>query len=171
MRKLRIRVRGPVQKCCRKSKWWLSPWELQWTWKKWPDPRYTPFSFVTTALLNRLALVAFKWYYPSDNSFGGLCFVFVLQYNDFHTQKQVLYKGNTMKDSWAWTIVGIARGLGGGRVEEGKGGINRDGRILDLGPWTYNGRYSWCVIELYTWNIYIFIDQCHPNKVSIKKKK
>ena len=46
---------------------------------------------------------------------------------------------------------------GGGRVEEGNGGVNGDGRRLDLGWWAHNALYRWCIIELYTWNLYNFL--------------
>ena len=36
-------------------------------------------------------------------------------------------------------------------------------------PWrVHNTMHSWCVIELYTWNLYHFINQCHPNKFNLK---
>ena len=53
---------------------------------------------------------------------------------------------------------------GCGQVEQGKGGINGDSRRVDLGWWTHNTTYRWCIIESYTWNWYNFINQCHPNK-------
>ena len=52
-----------------------------------------------------------------------------------------------------------------GEVKEGTGKINGDGRGLDLGWWTHNTIYRWCIIELYTWNLYNFINQCHPNRL------
>ena len=51
---------------------------------------------------------------------------------------------------------------------EGKWGINGDRWRLDLGWWTHNIIYSWCVVELYTWSLYDFINQCHPNKFNEK---
>lgn len=31
---------------------------------------------------------------------------------------------------------------------------------------THNAIYRWCGIDLYTWNLYNFINQCYPNKFS-----
>ena len=49
-------------------------------------------------------------------------------------------------------------------VEERKERIKGDGRRLDLGWWTLNTIYRWCIIKLYTWNLYNFINQHYPNK-------
>ena len=60
----------------------------------------------------------------------------------------------------------MTRGKGGwGRAEEGKGGINVDGR-LDFGWWTHHTIYR-RVTELYTWDLYNFTNQCHPNIFSL----
>ena len=64
----------------------------------------------------------------------------------------------------------LAEEKGVGEVEEGKGGINGGGRRLDLG-WTRNTIHRWCIIELYTWNLYNLIDQCYPSKFTFKKGK
>ena len=56
---------------------------------------------------------------------------------------------------------------GGG---EGYGGINGDGRRLDLGWWTHSTVHRWCVVELCTWSLYNFVCQCHPNKFNKKEK-
>ena len=56
-------------------------------------------------------------------------------------------------------------GWGGSNVVKDKGGpIYVDGRRFDFRWWTHNAIYRWCTIELYTWNLYNVIDQCHPNK-------
>ena len=55
------------------------------------------------------------------------------------------------------------RERGWGEVED-KGERNGDGRRLDLGWWTHNAIYRGCMIEFYTWKLYNFINQCHPNK-------
>ena len=39
-----------------------------------------------------------------------------------------------------------------------------------MGWWTHNTVYRWCIIELYPWNLYNFINQCHPNKFNKKEK-
>ena len=39
-----------------------------------------------------------------------------------------------------------------------------------MGWWTHNTLHRWCIIELYTWNLYNFINQCHPNKFNKNKK-
>ena len=39
---------------------------------------------------------------------------------------------------------------------------------LDLGWWTHNTIYRWCVIELYPSNLYNFMNQCHPDKLNFK---
>ena len=57
-----------------------------------------------------------------------------------------------------------------GEVEESKGRINGDRRRLYLEWWTHNTIYKWCIIELYTWNLYDFINQCYPNKFNFFKK-
>ena len=48
--------------------------------------------------------------------------------------------------------------------EKGKWGINGDGRRFGLGWWAHNTIYRWCIIELYTWTLYNFINQHHSNK-------
>ena len=53
------------------------------------------------------------------------------------------------------------------RGKEGKVGINGDGSTPDLG-WTHNTICRWYITELYTLNLYNFIDQCYPNKFSKK---
>ena len=62
----------------------------------------------------------------------------------------------------------MARGKGGeGEVGEGKWGINlplSDGRRFDLGWWTHNTIHRWGIVELYTWNLYKFINQWNSNK-------
>ena len=55
---------------------------------------------------------------------------------------------------------GNQRERGWGEVEKGKGGQIYGDRG-DLGG--DNKMYRWCVIELYTWNLYNFISQCHSN--------
>ena len=55
-------------------------------------------------------------------------------------------------------------------VEEGKGGINGDGRRLDLGD-EHNTVYRWCAVQLCTWNLYNFVNQCHPNKFLKSRKQ
>ena len=35
----------------------------------------------------------------------------------------------------------------------------------------HNTVYRWCVIELYAWNLYNFINQCHPNTLKNFKEK
>ena len=49
-----------------------------------------------------------------------------------------------------------------GEVEEGKGG--QEGMEGDLPLGGEHTICRWCIIELYTWNPYNFISQCHPNK-------
>ena len=53
--------------------------------------------------------------------------------------------------------------------EEGKRVINGDGGRLTWGG-ERNLLYRWCVIELYSWNLYNFINQYHPNKFNNKKE-
>lgn len=50
--------------------------------------------------------------------------------------------------------------------------IYGDGRTTDS-VWTHNAMYRWCIIEMYPWNLYNFINQCHPNEFNtiFKKKK
>ena len=55
-----------------------------------------------------------------------------------------------------------------GQVEEGTG-INSDRKRLDFGWWASSTIYRWCIIELYTWNLNNFTNQCHPNKFNFKK--
>ena len=40
----------------------------------------------------------------------------------------------------------------------------------DLGWWMHNTIYRGCSAELYTWNLYNFINQCYPNKFNSKKE-
>ena len=51
------------------------------------------------------------------------------------------------------------------------GGINGDGRRLDLGWGTHNTVYRWWVVELCTWNLYNFVNQCHSINVITRKKR
>ena len=69
-------------------------------------------------------------------------------------------------ECWLKSIQVITRGKGGGQVEVGKSkeARNGDGRRLDFESWTHNTLYKWHIIELYTWNLYSCINQCHPNK-------
>ena len=47
-----------------------------------------------------------------------------------------------------------------------------NGRRLDLGWWTHNAIDRWCIVELYTWNLYDLINQCHPiNSITKKETK
>ena len=46
-------------------------------------------------------------------------------------------------------------------AEVGKEGRNRHGKRLDFGWWVHYA-VSRCLIELYTWNLYGFINQSHP---------
>ena len=56
----------------------------------------------------------------------------------------------------------INREKGVGETEEGEVGINGDRRSFDFGWWTHSIIYRWCVIELYTWNLYNFINNITP---------
>ena len=48
-------------------------------------------------------------------------------------------------------------------VAKGKGDqIYGDKKRFDLGWWTHNTIYRWYIRELYTWNLYHFVNQCHP---------
>ena len=58
-----------------------------------------------------------------------------------------------------------------GEVEEGKGGINGIRRRHALCLGVLNTKYRWCMIELCTWNLYNFINQCHLSKVNKNKKE
>ena len=53
----------------------------------------------------------------------------------------------------------ITRGKG---VRGGKGEINGDRRRLDLGWWTHNTIYRWCIIKLYTWTYIILLTNVTP---------
>ena len=66
-------------------------------------------------------------------------------------------------------VTSRGKGVRGGR--RGKGGIDGDGRRLDLGWWTHNTIYSWCVIELYMRNLRNFINKCHLNKFNLKNNR
>ena len=65
----------------------------------------------------------------------------------------------------------VIAGMGGVEGDRGgDGGINGDGWTLDLGRWTLNTVYRWCVAEVCTWNLYDFADQCDSNKFNKKEK-
>ena len=53
---------------------------------------------------------------------------------------------------------------GGGRWRWAKW-ENVDGKRLFLGRWTHDVVCRWCFIELYTWNLYGFVKQYHPNNL------
>lgn len=59
----------------------------------------------------------------------------------------------------------------GGEEEIGKGKGDQYVVTEDL---TVDGEHSavyrWRIIELYTWKLYNFIKQCHPNKLNKTKK-
>ena len=44
----------------------------------------------------------------------------------------------------------------------GTGGMNGDGRGLDLGWWTQNTVCRWCVVKSCTWNLCTFVNLCPP---------
>ena len=46
---------------------------------------------------------------------------------------------------------------------------DRPRTCFDFGWWAHNAIYRWCIIDLYTWNLYNFINQCHHNKCNFKK--
>ena len=66
----------------------------------------------------------------------------------------------------------VTREKGGwGEVVKGnRGQIYDDGRRSDFGGWTHNVMhvYRWCIIKLYTWNLYNFINQCQANEFKEK---
>ena len=49
-----------------------------------------------------------------------------------------------------------------------KKGINGDNMRVGLGWWAHNAAYRWCILELYTWNLYNFTNQCLPNTFNKK---
>ena len=49
-----------------------------------------------------------------------------------------------------------------------EGQIYGDEKRFDFGWWPHTAICTWCIIELYTWNLYNFINQCHPNKFNNK---
>ena len=57
------------------------------------------------------------------------------------------------------------------KAGESKRRINGDEKKHDFGWWTRNTIYRWCSIELYTLNLYNFINQCNVNKVNKTKRK
>ena len=67
----------------------------------------------------------------------------------------------TQTTEWWWL-----EGMGGGRVGGGgqRGAGNEDRKRLHLWRWAHNAVFSWCFTELYTWKLYGFANQCHPNK-------
>ena len=54
-------------------------------------------------------------------------------------------------------------------VENGKRKVNGDRRRLHSAWWTHHSIHRWCNIKLCTWNLYNFINQCHPNKFNTNK--
>lgn len=49
--------------------------------------------------------------------------------------------------------------------------MNDNGRQLNLGWWTHSTIYRWwCIVELYTRNLYNFTCQCHCNTFKLKNK-
>ena len=66
----------------------------------------------------------------------------------------------------------ITRRKGGWvHVEEGKGGIDGGGRRLDFRCWAHSTIQRWHIIELCTWNLYDFINQCCLNRFNKNLKK
>ena len=52
--------------------------------------------------------------------------------------------------------------------EEGKEGLCGGRKRLDFGWWACDMACRWWATELYTWNPYGFINQCHPNTLNKK---
>ena len=50
------------------------------------------------------------------------------------------------------------------------GEINGDRQRLDLGWWTHNTLYRWCVTELCVWKLYNFVSELYPRKFHKKEK-
>lgn len=66
--------------------------------------------------------------------------------------------------------MGIMRGRRWGGDEEDRGRqIHDDGRRLKFGWWAHNVICRWRILELYTWNSYNAINQCHPNTSNIRE--
>lgn len=64
----------------------------------------------------------------------------------------------------------VTKGEGWGAVK-GKGGqIYGDGRWFNFGWWAHNAIYRPCITEMYTWNLYNFLNQNHPKKFNLKIK-
>ena len=55
-------------------------------------------------------------------------------------------------------------------VVKGKGGqIHGDWRRFDFGWWARSATYRLWIMEIYTWNLYNLINQCHPNTFNFFK--
>ena len=48
------------------------------------------------------------------------------------------------------------------------GGQDASRKQSFTGWWTHNAIHKWCIIELYAWNLYNFINQSYPNKFNLK---
>ena len=55
-------------------------------------------------------------------------------------------------------------------VIQGKGGQKYSDRRFDFGWRAHNTIYRWCIIDMYTWKLYNFINQCHPVNLIFKKE-
>ena len=70
------------------------------------------------------------------------------------------------------TSVLVSRGKGHeGGSKEYRGQIHGEGGRVGFGWAAHSAVYRWCIIELYTWNPYNLINQCHPNKFNFKKER
>ena len=63
------------------------------------------------------------------------------------------------------------RERGAGARQVGKEGGNGDRKRLCLAWWAHDTMCRSCFLEMYTWNPYSFVNQCHPNKEQKETKK
>ena len=55
-------------------------------------------------------------------------------------------------------------------IVEGKGGQIYGDRWFNLGWWAHNAIYRSCIIEVFTWNLYYYMNRFHPNSFNLKNE-
>ena len=84
-------------------------------------------------------------------------YMYVCMYTSIHTHILMTHRHGQQSSM----VIARGKGSWGGESEQ---------KWVNWGPketllWAMNAQaFRWCFIDLYTWNLYGFVNQCHPNK-------